>query len=888
MSRWLGLRARLRSLLQRSAVDERMKEEMQMHLELETDRLVTAGVEPAEARRQARIAFGLAESYKEEMRAQRRMPYVEAFYHDVRFAMRSLARDRTFALVAVGTLALGIGAATVTYSVVSGIVLRDLPVTQAENIVVLWQAPSIGADEHLPVSYADLQAYRESTRAFSALSGVAFQGAVDVVMLSGAEAMPLAVTWVTGEFFPLLGIAPARGRLLQPADDAPGSEPVAVISHSTWVDRFASDAAILDRTLQLDGRLHRIVGVLPRGFAFPRNVDAWLPVLPSYPATLEASADPSQVMVFDVVGRVADGTPVPAAGAEFDAFLRNRDTERPAAMRGMRGVLTTLPERIHGEIRTALWAASAAVIVLLLIACLNVANLLLIRSSIRTQELAIRTALGAGRARIVRQLLTESLVLATCGGALGAVIALLCVRMIVALAPPTLPQREMIALDGGVLIGTLIITLSAALLAGLIPALISARGDLSLWLRGGRASPTGAALRLLRPALVVGQVALALGVVICAGLFVRSLRSMQQLDMGFDASQLMVIEAMLPAGTIAERERLLLLQEEAISRIAALRGVSAATAMPKPPFSAQGGWMAPFSGESQTDEQYAANPVVNLEVVGPAYFETLAIPVLRGRAFTDADREGSELVAIVSRSIAQRAWPGENPIGKRIKLGPPAGRGAWHTVVGETGETRYRELLTSQPSFYLTTRQFAGPVPLSFAVRTDTEAVVPITSIRSALAEAHPELRVVSSGSMSERLAEPLAGPRFTTALFTTFAIITLLLAVVGVYGALSASVRDRQRELGIRMALGATAAQVKAIVLRQCARIALIGCALGVALAWAASRLLRSLIIGVSTTDATTYAVVTGFMLVAALLAGYVPARRAGRVDPVAVMRGE
>ncbi len=859
-----------------------------MHLEFEAERLVASGVEPAEARRQARIAFGVAESYKEEMRAQRRMPYAEAFYRDVRYALRALARDRTFAMVAVGTLALGIGAATVIYSVVNGIVLRDLPVTQAENVAVLWQAPSLGADEHLPVSYADLQAYRGSTRAFSALAGVAFQGAVDVVMLSGAEALPLAVTWVSGDFFPLLGIAPARGRVLRPDDDAPGSEPVTVISHATWVNRFGSDAAILDRTLQLDGRLHRIVGVLPRGFAFPQNVDVWLPVLPSYPATLETSADPSQVMVFDLVGRLTDSVQPEAARAEFDAFLRARETERPAAMRGMRAVLTTLPERIHGEIRTALLAATAVVIVLLLIACLNVANLLLIRGSIRTQELAVRSALGAGRARIVRQLLTESFVLATCGGVLGVILAAVGVRMIFSLAPPNLPQREMIALDGGVLLGTLMITMLAALLSGLLPALLSARGDLSLWLRSGRASPPGAVLRLLRPALVVGQVAMALLVVICTGLFVRSLRSMQQLDMGFDATQLTVVETMLPAGTIAERERMVLLQEDAISRVATLQGVSTVTAMPKPPFSAQGGWIAPFSGESQTDAQFAANPVVNLEVVGTRYFETLGIPILRGRPFTDADREGSEPVAIVSRSIAHRAWPGENPIGKRIKLGPPAGRGAWHTVVGETGETRYRELLTSQSNYYLPTRQFAGPVPLSFAVRTHREAIVPIASIRSALAQAHPELRVVSSGSMVERLAAPLAGPRFTAALFTTFAIITLLLAVVGVYGASSASVRDRRRELGIRMALGATATQITASVLRQCAQIALIGCVLGVALTWATSQLLRNLIIGVSTTDAATYTAVTGFVLVAAVVAGYVPARRAGRVDPMAVMRGE
>ncbi len=889
MSRWLGLRARMRHLVRRQDAEQRMTEELRFHLEMETARYVREGFAESEARRRAMIAFGGVEGVKEEMRAQRRLPVIEEVVQDVRYAVRTLWRDRTFALVAVVTLALGIAASTATFSVLRGIVLRELPVPRAGDVAVLWTAAPTGTAEHLPLSWAELSAYRQHTRAFASVAGVTFQGAVDVVMLDGSTPIPLAATWVTGDFFPLLGTAPVQGRMLEPADDAPGAAPVMVISHALWQQQFGGAVSVLGRTLTWNGTPYEIVGVLPRGFAYPKHVQAWMPVLPAFPATREANASPADAMMFDVVGRLHPGQRMQVAREEFDAFLRVSDEQRPAAVRERRAVLATLPDLVFGDIRGTLWAATATVGLLLLIACLNVANLLLIRGAVRTQELAIRAALGAGRGRLVRQLLTEASVLSVVGGVLGTGLAIVVIHVLVRLAPPQLPQRDMIAVDTPVLLAAAGITAAAALCAGLMPALSSVRRDLGTWLRGGRhVFPGVHSTSLLRPALVVGQVSLAVLVIICSGLFVRSLRTLQQIELGFDEDRLTIVETMLSSDAPPDRPQMVALQEAMIERVAALPGVIMATAMPKPPFSAQGGWLATFSAEGQSAEEFAVNPVVNFEVVGPGYFTTLGMPMRNGREFDARDREDGTPVAIISATVAQRAWPGADPIGKHIKLGPPDSRGAWHTVVGIVDETRYRDLTTAQPTLYLPTRQFGGPVPMTLAVRTGAGLPSPVPQMRATLRALHPDLAIASGGSMSMLLDAPLARPRFSAFLFGSVALVTLFLAVVGIYGALAATVRERRRELGIRLALGATARMVTTLVLRQGMRLTVLGCALGLAGAWATTRLLHTMLYGISPTDPFTYGLVPAIVLATAAVACWIPARRAGRVDPIRVLREE
>ncbi len=808
-------------------------------------------------------------------------------WRDIRYALRSLSRDRAFAFLVVCTLALGIGAATAMFSIFYGIAVRATPVEQDADVVVMWTAPPMHRADHLPVNFADLQVFQQRTRALRAVAGVSFQGAVDVVMLDAERAVPLAATWVTGGFFPLLGITPLHGRTLQATDDTPGAAPVMVISHAFWRDQFGGSPDVIGSALIWQGRRVEVVGVLPRGFEYPKGVQAWLPVMPSFPATADASETSAGAMVFDLVGRLRPGYTVRTARADFDAFLRAGDVQRPAAKRGMTPVVLALRDRIAGEVRPALWAALAVVVLLLLIACANVSSLLLIRTSTRAHEIAIRVALGAGRWQLVRQLLTETGVLSLAGGLLGTGLAMAAVRVLVALAPPELPQRELIGIDANVLSAALGITITAMMLCGLVPAVLATGDTLGVRLRNALAAPTDLrTMPRLRHALVVGQVALSVIVVISAGLVLHSGRTLARLDMGFNHERLLVFETTLPASAIPDHARLIDLQEAMIARVSELPDVLAASTMPKLPFAAQGGWLAMYSGDGQSVEGQANNPWANFEVVGPGYFRTLELPVMRGRAFDENDHERAAPVAIVSEAIARRIWPGIDPIGKRLKLGTADGPGEWIAVVGVVGDTRYHELTSLQPSLYLPTRQFGGPVPMTLAVRTRSDDAHVIAQVRAVLRALHPDLMIARGGAMSQLLAAPLAGTRFASLLLGTFAMVTLFLALVGMYAALAFAVRQRSREIGIRLALGASASMVRGLVLRQALRLAAMGCALGIGVALMTSRFLRSLLYATSATDPVTYLAVTALVLSASALASWLPALRAGRVNPMQMLR--
>jgi len=812
---------------------------------------------------------------------------MRSLMQDLRYALRTLSRSPGFTVAAAGTLAVGIGASVAVFSVLHGVLLRPLPVDAPHEVVVLWtEAPARGTD-HLPLSHADLTAFAEQTRAFEAVAGVAYQGAVEQVFLDAGGALPLGSTWVTGGFFPLLGVQPVHGRTLLPSDDVPGAPPVAVIGNALWQRHFGGSPAAVGQVLERDGERFTVVGVLPPGFEYPRGAEVWLPVLRDFPATAEPGGGPAGVIVFDLVGRLAPGVRPERAADDYSAFLRATDPQRAEAMREMRPVVTPLSEVVTGEVRGTLLLIAVAVGLLLLIACVNVANLLLVRASGRTRELGIRSALGAGRRRLMGQLLTESGVLAVLGGALGIAMAYAAVQGIVAFAPPELPQRETIGVDGTVLLFALAVTGAAALLSGLLPALLTAAGDPRGWLRanGSAAGPSG---QRLRGGLVVGQIALALIVVVAAGLLIRSLGALQGIDLGFREEGLLVMQTTLPPEVAADRSRQVALQEEMLERLTAIPGVANAAAVPSRPFAEQGGWTAMYTAEGQDPETQAANPWVNFEVVGPDYFRTLDMPLLRGRGFEPGDREDALPVAVVSEAVARHSWPGGDALGQRVKLGTPDGPGQWHTVVGVVEETRYRDLVDPQPSLYLPVRQFGGPVPMGIALRTTADPAGIVPQLREALTEVHPEWLLVGGGPMKHLIAGPLARPRFTAGLLGTFAAITLLLAAVGIYGVLATTVRQRTPELAVRLALGARAKELRRLVLGQGMRLALLGCLIGVVVAAAATRVLRGMLFGVGPTDAPTYAAVAALILTIAGLACYLPAHRAARIDPASVLRAE
>lgn len=812
---------------------------------------------------------------------------MDTLLQDLRFAARTLLRNPGFTATAALTLALAIGAGAAMFSALDGVLLQDLPVRDEDEVRVLWTEAASGASDHLPVTQGELLAFRERTRAFESVAGVAYQGAVEATLRDAGRPLTATGTWVTGNYFPTLDVAPVHGRTLLPSDDVPGAAPVMVIGYGFWQRHFGGDPGAVGHRLELFGKPYTVVGVLPRGFEYPSGAEFWVPVFAAFPE--EARKSSSGYVIYDLVARLRRGASPQDAREDYATFLREGDAHRPAAFRGMRPVLTPLREAITGDARAPLWTAAAAVGLLLLIACVNVANLLLVRGSARTHEFAIRRALGAGRPRLIRQLLTESVGLALMGGVLGVLLAVWAVDALVQFAPPELPRREMVGIDARVLLFAVATTGAAALLSGLLPAVLAAAGDPGRRLRGGgRAASPNRGTQALRHGLVVGQVSLAILVVAAAGLLVRSLIALQSVDMGFDEERLLVAQTALPAGAAPERDRQVQLMERMLERVRAIPGVAGATTLPSRPFSGPAGWIASYTGDGQSEDAQATNPMLNLEVVDPAYFRTLDIPIRRGRAFTARDREDAPRVAIVSDAVARHTWPGENPIGKRIKLGAPDGPGEWHTVVGVVEVTRYRALADPMPSIYLPSRQFAGPVPMNLAVRTRTDPAAVVPQIRRALQEIHADWVLTGGGSIRQLMAAPLARPRFSAFTLGAFAALTLLLAAVGLYGVLVATVRQRTREIGIRLALGARAGAVARGVARQGVLLVAVAIPLGLAAALAASRLLGSLLFGVSPTDPLTLAVVSALLLAVALLASWLPARRAARTDPLLALREE
>lgn len=888
MTRWLGLRARLRDIVRRRAAEVRIDEEMRFHLDMEAERLEREGLSSDEARRRALASFGSAAGHRDAVRDGHRLLLLEDGWRDVRLAVRGLRRDPGHAVVAAGTLAIAIGMASTMIAVAQAVYRDTRTVRDAGSLAVVWSAPPSRPADHVPWSLADLRAYTRASTVVDGVAGVIFQGATAVVFSDGTETWPVGATWVTGDFFRVLGVTPSLGRLLDPGDDAVGAAPVMVISHSAWQTRFGGRRDIIGRQFDLGGRRHRVVGVLPSGFGFPRNADAWLPVLPSFPATQQQGrGGGADVMLFDLVARRKTGIETAQLHDDIARFLRRTDPQRAVASRDAAPVVVSFSERISGDIKPTVRAAEAAVALLLLIACVNVANLLLIRGGSRGQELSIRHALGAGRARLIRQLLTEAGVLAALGGLGGVAFAWLGARALRALAPAAIPHRELIGIDVRVLIGAVALTVGATLLSGLLPAVISARGDLGGSLRGGRnLSGNRDAAHRLRGVLVAGQIALSMMVLTAAGLITRSLLALQAVDLGFAAEGLTVVETLLPPQAAPAREQQAAIQASLLARLRALPGVRAAAALTKPPFAAEGGWVAPVSGEGQSSTDAARNPFVDLEVVTDQFFETLQLPVAAGRAFDTRDREDAPAVAIISESLAKRLWPERSPIGRRIKLGPPNGAGPWMQIIGVVRDTRFRELATPRAALYLAASQFRGPVPMTLAFRAPTGRGPSAEVLRTVFVAVHPELRIATSATFDSRLSAPMARPRFGAALFMALGAATLLLCVVGIAGTMAATVRERRHEFGIRLALGETPSSLEARVLRYGASLTATGLLVGAAGVTVTSGALGSLLFDVSPSDPTTLLITLLIVAIVALGACWWPARRAAHVDPLAVLR--
>ena len=812
---------------------------------------------------------------------------METLINDLTFALRVLRRNATFAASVVVTLAVGIGAATAMFAVVNGVLLTRLPIHDQGRVMVLRKEQLVGNETLVPFSVGDLRNFAAQTRTLETVAGAQYDGAWPATMRDGDRVLSPNTAVVSGNFFTTLGMRATFGRTLMESDDVVGGDAI-VISHALWLRAFGGDSAVVGRVIHGAGRgnAFRIVGVMPRGFAFPGNAEVWVPAVTVIPG---AASNEGQ-WPYNLVGRMRAGVSAEQVRAELAAFLA-RKAYVPGEPRDVRASVRSIESLIVGDVKPALLALAGAVALLLGLANVNVANLFLVRGLGRRRELAVRAAIGAGGWRIARLMATEAVVLATLGGLAGLAVAAWLLRLVVSLAPAELPRTDAIRVDLAVAAATGVMVVVSALAFSLWPAIaVSRQRDLHNVLRSG--ARTGAAdvgSRRARSFLVVAQVALAIVVLVGAGLLGRTLSVLQHLDMGFASDELSTVELSLPESITSSRPRLDAFYGAVTERLATMPGMSSATVVLVPPFSGRNGWDAFFTAEGQTARDAAANPALDFQPVLPSYFSTMGIPIRRGRGIAATDREGTALVAVVSRSFAERAWPRQDPIGKRFKFGHADAPSPWTSVVGVVDDVRYRELTYPRPVVYVAWAQQTDKPPLSFVVaRGAAGHALTARDVDRLVRELEPRVLVTSVATMRQRLTTSLARPRFDAMVLGVFAAVAFVLAAVGVYGVIAALVRQRTPEIGIRLALGAQPGEVRWMVMRSGLGLAGAGVVAGLAASLAATRVLGAELYGVHPADPLTMSAASLALLVAAALACGVPARAASRVDPLTALKAE
>jgi putative ABC transport system permease protein len=810
---------------------------------------------------------------------------LESLYSDLRSAARGLARSPGFTIVAGAILAIGIAATTVMFALVQGVLLRPLPLPEQERLVLAWKDQPRSGLSHHPFGDRDIDRIASASRLFKAVAGVDANGAGREVIADEAEASYVHTALVTGGFFGVLEIEPVLGRTLGPADDVDGAERTVVISHALWQRRYGGSHAVIGRRITLGDERFAIVGVMPAGVDYPTGVEIWRTthsVLANGPFGDAARRE------VDLVGRLQPGVTIPQATAELIALNRRLEDEAaPGAPRGLVPVLHRFEDVVVGRVRPALVWLMAAVSLVLIIASANVANLLLLRGDSRRAELAVREALGARRGRIVRLLLMEGGVITVAAATVGLLIARWILQAVLTLLPDGLPRLDSIRIDVGVTVFVVLVALATSAMAGLAPALTLGRADLVTALTGGGRGASGASTGSLRRTLVVAQIALAVLMLSAAGVLIRSVLHLQSLDTGFAGERLVFVDLAVSRARLADRPRHAQFLRQAVARLESYPSIPGATPVNAAPFSEEGGWdVVRFTVEGQTDLQSAANPALNFEAVYPNYFATLGIAVQRGRAFAESDRSGGLAVAIVSDDLAARLWPaGVDPIGKRLKLGRSDSAEPWRLVVGVAAATRYRDLARPRPTLYLPAAQFLDTAQ-RLVIRSAASLDIVASLAREEIRAIDPGVRTMRVAPFSEMLARPLARPRFNMLVLTIFAVAALLLSAVGLHAVMTAYVRERDREIAVRIALGATPGRVRRLVLREALGLVVVGGGLGLAGAVIVVRLAEGMFQGQRPADPASFVGTTLVWAAAALLAIVIPVRQASRLDAVALLR--
>src|SRR5690348_1725524 len=896
---FMGWLNRIAAIVRSRKLERDLDEELQLHIELKTQENIAAGMPPEEARYAALRAFGGVEQKKEECRDADRLRWLEDIIQDLRYGLRQLRRNPGFTIVAVITLALGIGANAAIFGVVDAVLLRPLPFPQPNRIVQpMRQYKSIRVTVPA-ISAALFDYWKAHNRVFSHFAAFSFLPIGFNLAARGLQERVPGVG-VSADFFKVLGVSPIAGRTFSPAEDRPGGERVVVLGYNLWQARFGRNKGVVGRPITIDGQPYTVVGIMPRGFRFPIwsnfefETDLWTPLqLPPQ------SHDPGNN--YAVLGRLKPDVTASQAAASLTVLIQQLRKEFPGIVdEDASAAVVLLHEQMVGHARPALLILMAAVGLVLLIACVNVANLMLSRATVRRREIAVRTALGAGRGRIIRQLTAESVLLALLGGALGLLVAVVVVRFLIAMSPVGIPHVAEIGLDWRVLIFALAVSCLTGVLFGLVPALSTSRIDYQQCLKEGAHRTTSSGeQRRLSGALVVAETALSPMLLAGAGLLIASFIKLANVDPGFDPRHVLTFETTLPEAKYGTPTALATFYREVLQRLNQLPGVEVAANIttlptetgPDLPFIIEGR-MGPSGEPALGNGEY--------RIVSPEYLRAMRIPLIRGRFVTPADTAISTGVVVINQAMARQLWPGEEPLGQIITIGKPMGP-EWtdrpRQVVGVVGDVKNISLNEpARAETYVPYTQVPPGIaafevkliPTRWVLRIEGTPHGLVAAAGMTLLSVDPNVPIASVKTMDAILSGSIGRWRFNTVVLGIFAGLALLLAAIGLYGVLSYSVAQRTHEIGIRTALGAEKSDVLRMIVGQGIRLALIGVAVGIAGALALTRFLSSLLYGVKPTDPLTFVAVSLILIAVALLACYIPARRASKVDPMVALRYE
>lgn len=877
-----ALRLRWRALLDRRRLDRDLEDELRFHLEMKAERAAQAGVDAEEAMRTARLQFGSPMSWKEAIREMWSFGWIEGIVQDLRYAVRSLRNAPGFAAAALLVLALGIGSNTAIFSVVNGVLLRSLPFADSERLVLLWGNVQRQKVERRGNSYPDYVDWKAQSTSFESMA--AYNDGT-LTLTGVAEPERINAELVSAGYFELLGISPIQGRTIRDDEDRPGKPTlVALIGEGLRSRRFAGDAGVVGKTLLLNNRQYTVIGVLPAWFrGLSDNADLWVPF------TSQGSAEnlaERGSRGFPAVAKLKSGMTLRGAQVELDGISSRLEAAYPST-NSKRGVeVAPLHSEVVGGLRTPLFVLLGAVGLVLLIACTNVANLLLARSEARRQEIAIRTALGAGRGRVFRQLVTESMLLSTVGAGLGIAFSVWCVQLLTKASPITLPTFVKSNLDWNVAAFAICLSMLTGVLVGLVPALQAGRKDVSDALNDSSArSGSSVSHQRFRSALVVIEVALAMTLLVGAGLLMQSFRNLAVLHPGFEPKGVLTLIAALPR-LESSSQTMSISGRQLLQRIRALPSVVSASVASDIPLGPGGGAMF-YSAEGAPIHDAQTAPRAYVHRVSPEFFQTIGATFAAGRTFSEQDMEGTPSVVVVTENLTKRFWPGQDPIGKRIKTGGSGSKNPWLLVIGVVREMKYRGLPdnpTADPDvfFPFSDRQRS----VSLLIRTELEPSNLTSAVRATVRDVDPSIPIYEIATMSDRVNRSIERSRFAGWMMTIFAVMALLLSSIGLYGVVSYMIRRRTREIGVRVAMGASPGEVILMVVRNSMTLVGIGVVAGVVAALALGQVLQTLLFGVSALDPLTFAVVAVVLSAVALIACYLPARRASRIDPVQALR--